>query len=100
MACDDFGAAEADGVTRAASEAIPANSRPSAFAPMPARRTGLQGRLWGGNLTVLQALLGTPHCPISGGILFLEDTNEHPYRMERMLQQLHQAGVLGGKRQC
>lgn len=51
--------------------------------------------LWGGNLTVLVALLGTPYFPeIKGGILFLEDVGEHPYRVERMLTQLLQAGVL------
>ncbi|HEV8691539.1 MAG TPA: LD-carboxypeptidase [Ideonella sp.] len=58
---------------------------------------GLQakGVLWGGNLTVLLSLLGTPHWPkVKGGILFIEDVNEHPYRVERMLLQLHQAGVL------
>jgi len=54
-----------------------------------------RGRLWGGNLAVVQALLGTPHFPkIKGGVLFLEDVNEHPYRIERTLLQLHQAGVL------
>ena len=53
------------------------------------------GRLWGGNLSMVQALLGTPHFPkIKDGILFLEDVNEHPYRVERALLQLHQAGVL------
>jgi muramoyltetrapeptide carboxypeptidase len=41
------------------------------------------------------AQLGTPHWPrIKGGVLVLEDINEHPYRVERMLLQLHQAGVL------
>ncbi len=61
---------------------------------------GLQerGLLWGGNLTVLCSLLGTPHFPkpglVKGGVLFLEDVNEHPYRVERMLLQLQQAGVL------
>ena len=62
---------------------------------------GLQckGRLWGGNLTVLLSLLGTPHWPrIKGGVLFLEDVNEHPYRVERMLLQLHQAGVLAAQK--
>ena len=40
--------------------------------------------LWGGNLTLLSALLGTPYFPdIKGGILFLEDVGEHPYRIER-----------------
>jgi muramoyltetrapeptide carboxypeptidase len=54
-----------------------------------------RGRLWGGNLTVLCSLLGTPHWPkVKGGILFLEDINEHPYRVERMLLQLQQAGVI------
>lgn len=51
--------------------------------------------LWGGNLTVLSSLLGTPYFPqIKGGILFLEDVAEHPYRVERMLTQLLYAGVL------
>ena len=45
---------------------------------------------------MLLSLLGTPHWPkVSGGVLFLEDVNEHPYRVERALLQLHQAGVLG-----
>jgi muramoyltetrapeptide carboxypeptidase len=59
----------------------------------------VQGRLWGGNLTVLCSLLGTPHWPrVRGGVLFLEDVNEHPYRVERMLLQLAQAGVLGAQK--
>ena len=59
----------------------------------------LSGRLWGGNLTVLMSLLGTPHWPrIKGGVLFLEDVNEQPYRVERMLLQLHQAGVLAAQK--
>ncbi len=57
---------------------------------------GVTGTLWGGNLSLLCALLGTRHWPtIQGGVLFLEDVNEHPYRVERCLLQLHQAGVLG-----
>ena len=41
------------------------------------------------------SLLGTPYFPnIDGGILFLEDVGEHPYRIERMLTQLLHAGVL------
>ena len=60
---------------------------------------GVQGLLWGGNLTVLCSLLGTPHWPVvKKGILFLEDVGEHPYRVERMLLQLHQAGVLRQQR--
>jgi muramoyltetrapeptide carboxypeptidase len=54
-----------------------------------------RGLLWGGNLSMLCSLLGTPHWPeVKGGILFVEDVNEHPYRVERCLLQLHQAGVL------
>ncbi|WP_312773884.1 muramoyltetrapeptide carboxypeptidase [Atlantibacter hermannii] len=54
-----------------------------------------QGTLWGGNLAMICSLLGTPWMPdIEGGILVVEDINEHPYRIERMLLQLHQAGVL------
>lgn len=53
------------------------------------------GTLWGGNLAMLTNLLATPYFPqIDGGILFLEDINEHPYRVERMLLQLENAGVL------
>lgn len=52
-------------------------------------------RLWGGNLAVLTSLVGTPYLPqVEGGILFVEDVNEHPYRVERMLTQLLHAGVL------
>jgi muramoyltetrapeptide carboxypeptidase len=54
-----------------------------------------RGILWGGNLTVLTSLLGTPYFPsVKGGLLFLEDVGEHPYRVERMLTQLLHAGVL------
>jgi len=52
-------------------------------------------QLWGGNLCVLTSLLGTPYFPaIDKGVLFLEDVGEHPYRIERMLEQLRHAGVL------
>ena len=51
--------------------------------------------LWGGNLAMLASLVGTPYMPVvKGGILFIEDVGEHPYRVERMLAQLLQAGVL------
>lgn len=56
-----------------------------------------RGRLLGGNLTVLTALTGTPYLPdFKGAILFLEDVDEAEYRIDRMLTQLGQAGVLGG----
>jgi len=51
--------------------------------------------LWGGNLAVLTSLLGTPYFPsVKNGVLFLEDVGEHPYKVERMLTQLFNAGVL------
>jgi muramoyltetrapeptide carboxypeptidase len=51
--------------------------------------------LWGGNLAMLSSLVGTPYLPaVKGGILFIEDVSEHPYRVERMLTQLLHAGVL------
>jgi muramoyltetrapeptide carboxypeptidase len=54
-----------------------------------------RGRLLGGNLSVLSALVGTPWLPdFTGAILFLEETNESEYRIDRMLTQLALAGVL------
>lgn len=54
------------------------------------------GRLLGGNLTVLASLVGTPYLPdFSAAILFLEETGEAEYRVDRMLTQLGLAGVLG-----
>jgi muramoyltetrapeptide carboxypeptidase len=61
----------------------------------PGRSLDIKGTLWGGNLCVLTSLMGTRFFPeIKGGILFLEDVGEHPYRIERMLLQLLHAGVL------
>jgi len=55
-----------------------------------------RGRLVGGNLTVLTAILGSNYLPAwKGRILFLEDVQEAPYRIDRMLTQLKLAGVLG-----
>ena len=54
------------------------------------------GRLLGGNLTVLTAMWGTPYLPrFDGAILFLEDVDEAEYRIDRMLTQLALGGVLG-----
>lgn len=74
-------------------------ARPAAPGPAPALPGGeLQidgATLWGGNLTVLAALVGTPYLPApEAGVLFLEDVHEHPYRIERLLTQLLHAGVL------
>ena len=55
----------------------------------------LEGTFWGGNLAMLVHLVGTPFLPqIQDGILFIEDVNENPYRVERMILQLHHAGIL------
>ncbi|HAF2126217.1 TPA: muramoyltetrapeptide carboxypeptidase [Salmonella enterica] len=55
----------------------------------------VQGTLWGGNLAMLISLIGTPWMPtIDKGILVLEDVNEHPFQVERMLLQLEYAGIL------
>ncbi|AFM25730.1 S66 peptidase family protein [Desulfomonile tiedjei] len=58
----------------------------------PGRASGV---LLGGCLSLVTALLGTPHLPdFDGAILFLEDVNEPAYRLDRMLTQLHLSGIL------
>ena len=56
-----------------------------------------KGVLFGGTLTTLAASLGTPYAfdPPDGCILFIEDVNERPYRIDRMLTQLRFSGLLG-----
>ncbi|MDP1648296.1 MAG: LD-carboxypeptidase [Rubrivivax sp.] len=101
MALDDFGRAlEAGGVDEVTRdcfvEAMAGELEAVGFRTEPGfDGLGVKGPLWGGNLTMLCSLLGTKHWPaVKNGILFLEDVNEHPYRIERQLLQLHQAGVL------
>ncbi len=81
----------------------PARKRTAAAGVAPAAGTGVpvltrpvrNAVFWGGNLAVLTSLLGTPYFPqVHGGVLFLEDIAEHPYRVERMLSQLLHSGVL------
>jgi len=105
LACDDFGRTEDEGgvddVTQGCFLEAMAGELEAVGFRTDAGFDGLavKGTLWGGNLCVLNSLLGTPHFPrVQGGILFLEDVNEHPYRIERNLLQLQQAGVLD--RQC
>jgi len=108
MALDQFGRSDEDGgvdevtagclgeAARGELEAIGFRTEPG-FDGL-ARR----GLLWGGNLAMLCSLLGTRHFPrpeqVKGGILYLEDVNEHPFRVERRLLQLVQAGVVGTQR--
>jgi muramoyltetrapeptide carboxypeptidase len=58
------------------------------------------GPLFGGTITQLTASLGTPYAfdPPAGCVLFLEDVNERPYRLDRMLTQLRLAGILSRAR--
>jgi len=101
MALDDFGrtdeAGGIDEVTRDCFVEAMSGELEAVGFRTEAGFDGLQARgtLWGGNLAMVCALLGTRHAPqVKGGVLFLEDVNEHPYRVERCLLQLHQSGVL------
>lgn len=101
MALDDFGRGDADGgvdeVTRDCFVEAMSGELEAVGFRTDTGFDGLacRGRLWGGNLRMLCSLLATPHWPqVKGGILFLEDVGEHPYRVERCLLQLQQAGVL------
>ena len=105
LACDDFGRSDADGGVDDVTQACFVEAMGGELEAVGFRTEagfdglGARGRLWGGNLCMLSSLLGTPHFPrIRGGLLFLEDVNEHPYRVERGLLQLHQAGVLDAQK--
>lgn len=95
---DDFacGQGEGSGWQLPKSDLPALMARSQSAAPEAAGLNVRNATLWGGNLTVLCSLVGTPWLPrIKGGILFLEDVNEHPYRIERQLTQLLHAGILG-----
>lgn len=65
------------------------------YFPTPFYDIETSGVLWGGNLTILCSLLGTPYFPkITGGILFIEEIGEYAYKVERDLVHLLQAGVI------
>lgn len=65
------------------------------FARRVMREGVATGRLLGGNLSVLSALIGTPYAvELRDCLLFLEDIGEAPYRVDRMLTQLSQSGAL------
>jgi len=96
MLCGDFGAERLSAMTMDSfwrTMIEPSQTITVASEGNPVLQT--EGVLWGGNLAMLVHLLGTSYFPdIDGGILFVEDINEHPYRVERMLLQLEHAGVL------
>jgi muramoyltetrapeptide carboxypeptidase len=65
----------------------------------PGPKAPVRGRLSGGNLTLLAALLGTPYAvETRGTILFLEDVDEVLYRVDRLARQLRLAGAFEGVR--
>ncbi|MGH8806889.1 MAG: muramoyltetrapeptide carboxypeptidase [Noviherbaspirillum sp.] len=99
MICDDFSRAEASDFTlRHFRECVSNPVHSISFEAQDNPQVDVSGMLWGGNLTMLTHLVGTPYLPrIEDGILFIEDINEHPYRVERMLLQLFHAGLLRQK---
>ncbi|MGC8719939.1 MAG: S66 peptidase family protein [Thermodesulforhabdaceae bacterium] len=68
------------------------------FEPSQVIRHGTaEGKLLGGNLTCLTHIIGTEYFSVdclNGSILFVEDVNERPYRIDRMFVHLRDAGVL------
>lgn len=96
MVCDDFTRAERSEFTMEHFWQCISNRSHAVRVTAPGNpRIQASGTLWGGNLTMLAHLAGTGYLPpVDGGILFIEDINEHPYRVERMMLQLLHAGVL------
>ncbi len=88
---------DADALFAVLRQGLPAGTELApALDPTGLRQPGqAQGRLIGGNLSLVAALLGTPWAlPAEGAILFLEEVGEEPYRVDRLLTQLSLAGVL------
>ncbi len=99
MAAGDFGAETPSAFTLDHCFRLLAAERDTVACALDGPDLACEGTLWGGNLAMVAHLVGTPHLPdIEGGILFLEDVGEHPYRIERMLYQLQYAGILERQR--
>lgn len=99
MAAFDFGAETPSVFTLEHCWALLDNDRCEIECALDGPDIAIKGTLWGGNLAMVAHLVGTPHLsPVDGGILFLEDVGESPYRVERLLYQLHFAGVLARQR--
>ncbi len=78
-----------------APENVAAGERNPEFRARVLRGGAMRGRLAGGNLSVLAALVGTPYAPVfDQSLLFLEEIGEAPYRIDRMLTQLRQCDAL------
>jgi len=68
---------------------------PSECTPRVVKSGKARGRLIGGNLALLMANFGTPYSPsLAGALLFVEDVDEAPHRVDRMFRQLKNAGTL------
>jgi len=68
---------------------------PSDLTPRALQSGKARGTLIGGNLALLMANVGTPYIPaLAGAILFVEDVDEAPHRVDRMFMQLKNAGTL------
>jgi muramoyltetrapeptide carboxypeptidase len=99
MICSDFSCEEpSDFTLQDFWQCVTAKTHTVRFNSCDSPAIDVSGTLWGGNLTMLTHLIGTPWMPrINDGVLFIEDVNEHPYRIERMLLQLFHAGLLRQK---
>ncbi len=102
MLAVDFGKSGADNFTEQhfwmalSREAHRIDAIPSNHGYDPRR---IDGPLWGGNLSLLAHLVGTPYFPaIDGGIFYVEEIAEEPYAVERLFMQLFHAGVLARQR--
>jgi muramoyltetrapeptide carboxypeptidase len=93
-------AASLEALRRVLFDPQPPPALPARLIHRPGPAAGsVTGRLVGGCLSVLVTTLGTPWAPgMRGAILFLEDTEEAPFRIDRMLTHLRQAGKLDGLR--
>lgn len=98
MAATDFGRPEISSFTRDHFWSVlskKSHTIENIQSPNPYRNQILTGTIWGGCLSILASAAGTPYMPdIRDGILFIEDIQEEPYKVERMIYQLFHAGIL------
>lgn len=70
--------------------------RPNGQLYQPIHKGKVVGKLIGGCLSLIAPLIGTPHLPsMDGGIFFVEDIGEEPYRIDRYLLHFRESGLLG-----
>lgn len=98
MAATDFGRTEISSFTRDHFWSVmtkKSHTIENIHSPNPYRNQLVTGTIWGGCLSILASATGTPVMPdIQDGILFIEDIQEEPYKVERMIYQLFHAGIL------